>query len=80
MHLDCGQCAEFKKLTNEFEKNVIDAGSINPPEPDRIQTLLDQYNDDVMELFRTPSTSPNFFCESMFSERRVTPSNLLSRS
>jgi arsenate reductase-like glutaredoxin family protein len=58
MHLDCGQCAEFKKLTNEFEKNVIDAGSINPPEPDRIQTLLDQYNDDVMELFRTPSTSP----------------------
>jgi arsenate reductase-like glutaredoxin family protein len=55
---DCGACAEFKKLTTEFEKNVIDAASVNPPEPERIQTLLDQYSDDVMELFRTPSTSP----------------------
>jgi arsenate reductase-like glutaredoxin family protein len=55
---DCGACAEFKKLTTQFEKDVIDAASVNPPEPDRIQTLLDQYNDDVMELFRTPSTSP----------------------
>ncbi len=55
---DCGQCADFKKLTTQFEKDVIDAASINPPEPERIQTLLDQYNDDVMALFRTPSTSP----------------------
>ncbi len=55
---DCGQCAYFKKLTTQFEKDVIDAASINPPEPERIQTLLDQYNDDVMALFRTPSTSP----------------------
>ena len=54
----CGGCADFKKLTTEFEKNVIDAASVNPPEPERIQTLLDQYSDDVMELFRTPSTSP----------------------
>ena len=29
-----------------------------PPEPDKIQTLLDDYNDDVMALSRTPSTSP----------------------
>jgi arsenate reductase-like glutaredoxin family protein len=55
---ECGQCADFKKLTTQFEKDVIDAASINPPEPERIQTLLDQYNDDVMALFRTPSTSP----------------------
>ena len=55
---NCGSCAEFKKLTTQFEKDVIDAASVNPPEPERIQTLLDQYNDDVMELFRTPSTSP----------------------
>lgn len=54
----CGSCAEFKKLTTELEKNVIDIGSVSPPDPDRIQTLLDQYNDDVMALFRTPSTSP----------------------
>jgi arsenate reductase-like glutaredoxin family protein len=55
---NCGSCAQFKKLTNEFEKNVIDIGSQSPPEPDRIQTLLDQYNDDVIALFRTPSISP----------------------
>jgi arsenate reductase-like glutaredoxin family protein len=55
---NCGGCSEFKKLTNEFEKNVIDIGSQSPPDPDRIQALLDQYNDDVMALFRTPSTSP----------------------
>ena len=54
----CAGCADFKKLTTEFEKNVIDIGSQNPPDPDRIQTLLDQYSQDVMELFRTPSTSP----------------------
>jgi len=65
---NCGSCAEFKKLTTQFEKDVIDAASVSPPEPYRIQTLLDQYNDDVMELFRTPSTSPNFFCESMFTK------------
>jgi len=55
---DCGQCTEFKKLTNEFEKNVIDAASVQPPEPDRILALLDQYSEDVVELFHTPSTSP----------------------
>lgn len=54
---DCRQCAEFKKLTNQCEKHVIDAASVSPPEPDRIQTLLDQYNRDVLELF--PSTSPS---------------------
>jgi arsenate reductase-like glutaredoxin family protein len=55
---DCGQCSAFKKLTNEFEKDVIDAASVNPPDPDKIQQLLDDYSDDVMELFREPSTSP----------------------
>jgi hypothetical protein len=54
----CGGCSEFKKLTNEFEKAVIDAGSVSPPEPDKIQMLLDDYSDDVMALFREPSTSP----------------------
>lgn len=55
---ECGQCVEFKKLTTEFEKDVIDAGAINPPEPEKIQQLLDDFSDDVMALFRTPSTSP----------------------
>ena len=35
---------EFKKLTNEFEKDVLDA--------------VDKYSDDVKDLFREPSTSP----------------------
>ena len=55
---DCGQCTEFKKLTSQFEKDVIDAALQQPPDPDRIQTLLDQYNDDVMALFSSPSPSP----------------------
>jgi hypothetical protein len=48
----------IQEMTTEFEKNVIDIGSQSPPEPDKIQQLLDDYNNDVMELFRTPSTSP----------------------
>ena len=54
---DCPGCSEFKKLTDEFEKNVIDAASVNPPDPDRIQTLLGEYSGKVLELF--PSTSPS---------------------
>jgi len=53
----CAGCAEFQKLTDEFEKNVIDAASVNPPDPDRIQTLLGEYSDEVLKLF--PSTSPS---------------------
>ena len=49
---------EFKKLTKELEKAILDTASVNPPEPDRIQTLLGEYSDEVMALFGTPSTSP----------------------
>ena len=52
----CNGCSEFKKLTTEFEKDVIDAASVNPPEPERIQTLVGEYSDEVLKLF--PSTSP----------------------
>ena len=45
---ECGGCAQFQKLTDEFEKNVIDAASVSPPDPDRIQTLLGEYSDEVM--------------------------------
>jgi hypothetical protein len=48
---DCAGCSEFKKLTTEFEKDVINAASINPLEPDKIQTLLNEYSRDVLELF-----------------------------
>ena len=51
---DCGACAAFKKLTNQFEKDVLNAALGSPEE---IPGLLDQYNRDVLELF--PSTSPS---------------------
>ena len=44
-------------MTDEFEKNVIDAASVSPPDTDRIQTLLGEYSDEVLKLF--PSTSPS---------------------
>jgi hypothetical protein len=50
---NCGSCSEFKKLTNEFEKDVLDAAI---GDPNIIPGLLEQYNRDVLELF--PSTSP----------------------
>ena len=49
---------EFKDLTKDLEKAILDIGAQNPPEPEKIQKLLDDYSDDVMALFRTPSTSP----------------------
>ena len=54
---ECGGCSEFQKLTDEFEKNVINVASVNPPGPDRIQTLLSEYSDEVLKLF--PSISPS---------------------
>jgi hypothetical protein len=53
----CAGCAEFQKLTDEFEKAVLDAAAVNPPGPDKIQTLFGEYSDEVMKLF--PSTSPS---------------------
>ncbi|MGB7696293.1 MAG: hypothetical protein WBL46_03625 [Nitrososphaeraceae archaeon] len=53
---ECGGCAQFQKLTDEFEKAVLDAAAVNPPDPDKIQTLLGEYSDEVLKLF--PSTSP----------------------
>jgi hypothetical protein len=51
---DCPGCAEFQKLTDEFEKNVLDTAEKN--DTAGIQKLLDEYSSNVMELF--PSTSP----------------------
>jgi hypothetical protein len=50
----CGGCSEFKKLTNEFEKAVI--GAVG--DPDEISRLVDEYSDNVKELFTSPSPSP----------------------
>jgi len=48
----CNGCSEFKKLTSEFEKDVLDAAIGNP---ELIPGLLEQYNRDILELFETPS-------------------------
>ena len=53
---NCGQCGEFQKLTDEFEINVLDTAAKN--DTAGIPSLVDEYSDDVMALFRTPSTSP----------------------
>ena len=49
---ECGSCVEFKKLTHEFEKDVIEAASIG--DPGIIPALLEQYNEDVRALDLTP--------------------------
>ena len=48
----CSGCTAFKKLTHEFEKDVIDGatnGDLNT-----IPTLLEQYNEDVRALELIP--------------------------
>jgi hypothetical protein len=44
----CAGCLQFKKLTHEFEKNVIEAATIG--DPGIIPSLLEQYNEDVRAL------------------------------
>jgi len=43
----CGGCAEFKKLTTEFEKAVLGASD----NPDEISRLVDDYSANVKVLF-----------------------------
>jgi len=45
---ECGGCVQFKKLTHELEKNVIEAATIG--DPNTIPGLLEQYNQDVRGL------------------------------
>ena len=49
---ECGGCTAFKKLTHEFEKDVIDAATIG--DTGIIPSLLQQYNDQVTRLFTGP--------------------------
>ena len=49
----CGGCAEFQKLTDEFEYNVLNTAAKN--DTAGIQKLLDEYSSNVMELFPSPS-------------------------
>ena len=51
----CAGCAQFQKLTDEFENNVLDAAAGNP---DTIPSLVDEYSSNVKTLFESPSPSP----------------------
>ena len=42
----CAGCTAFKKLTHEFEKDVIEAATTG--DPNKITGLLEQYNQDVL--------------------------------
>jgi hypothetical protein len=53
----CGGCSEFQKLTTEFEKDVLDAAAVNPPEPEKIQMLLDDYDKNVRMIFGLEPTT-----------------------
>jgi len=53
----CAGCAEFQKLTDEFEKAVLDAAAVNPRDPDKIQTLLDDYDKNVRMIFGLEPTT-----------------------
>ncbi len=46
---ECGGCTTFKKLTHEFEKSIIDAATSGDPRT--IPSLLEQYNQDVLDIF-----------------------------
>ena len=48
----CAGCIAFKKLTHEFEKNVIEAATVG--NSDTIPGLLEQYSEDVRALDLTP--------------------------
>jgi hypothetical protein len=49
---ECGGCTAFKKLTHEFEMDVIDAAKSG--DLGLIPSLLEQYNDDVRALDLIP--------------------------
>ena len=42
---------QFTKLNDEFEKAVLDEAAVDPPAPDKIQSLLDEYNRNFMSIF-----------------------------
>ena len=48
-------CAQFQKLTDEFEDKVLNTALSSPEE---IPTLVDKYSSNVKALFESPSPSP----------------------
>ena len=43
--------AEFKKLTGQFKTDFLNVLLQNPPEPDRLQSILDSYIDEFNRIF-----------------------------
>ena len=61
----CAGCVQFKKLTHEFEKNVIDAiGDPNEGPQPHLRELLSAYVDDVNRIFLGgPDTLPELLAQ-----------------
>ena len=53
---NCGGCAKFQILSDQFEKDVINAATVGDPKT--IPSLLEQYNQDIRALDLTSSVSP----------------------
>ena len=51
----CTGCAEFQKLTDEFENKVLNTALGNPEE---IPALVDEYSANVKALFASSSPTP----------------------
>ena len=49
---------KFTKLTDDMQKAVLNELAADPPGPDRVQKLLDEYSGNVMALFQNSSASP----------------------
>ena len=50
---------QFTRLTDEFEKAVLDAAAVDPPDPDKIQRLLDEYNRNLIMIFDLEPPDPD---------------------
>ncbi|HJU79708.1 MAG TPA: hypothetical protein VJ599_09120 [Nitrososphaeraceae archaeon] len=44
---------EFRVLTDEFEDAVSDAEDLESPDPEKIQTLVDHYKNNLTKIFET---------------------------
>ena len=44
---------EFRVLTDEFEDAISDEADLESPNPERIQTLVDDYKNNLTKIFET---------------------------
>ena len=42
---------DFKKLSKQFQRDVLNLGSINPPDPDKLAMLFHDYEQETFRIF-----------------------------